>query len=237
MLSSAEIAPPGNSDTPIAPIVAEATRCRRQNIFAAFLITAAIVGLSIWGCAKFKHDFLPKHWGVVEPGRIYRSGQLSESVIEQTLRRNRIAFVVDLTGDEEKGSEQRAMQLNEQAVIARLGIGGGKYPLSGDGTGDIRRYADALTAIHSCVQEGKTVLIHCSAGTHRTGATVVFYRMLVQGKPGREAFAEIQQYGWSPTKHAVLAEYVNGHMRELAQLLVQRCVISRVPEPLPKFGP
>lgn len=222
-------------NVPATPLTAAAAR--RRRILAAVLVVAAIIGAGVWLVATFKYDFIPKRWGVVEPGRVYRSGQLSESIIEQTLRENRIAFVVDLTGDEEEGSEQRAMQLNEQAVIARLGIGSGKYPLSGDGTGDIRRYAEALTAVDACVREGKPVLIHCSAGTHRTGATVAFYRMLVQGRPGSEAFAEIQRYEWSPKRHAVLTDYVNANMRELAELLVQRGVIDRVPEPLPKFGP
>lgn len=225
------------SDDPASASAPDPRRRRRRLLLISALVVAALVGSGVWFWSTFKYDYIPKRWGVVEPGRIYRSGQLSQSVIEQTLRENRIAVVVDLTGDEEEESDQRAQQLTEQAVIARMGIAGGKYPLAGDGTGDIHRYAEALTEVNDCVKQGMPVLIHCSAGTHRTGAAVAYYRMLIQGRPGSEAFAEIQRYGWSPKKHAVLTRYVNDHMAELAQLLVERGVIERVPEPLPVFRP
>lgn len=37
-----------------------------------------------------RDQFLPKRWGVVEPGKIYRSGQISGTLIKRMLEENHI---------------------------------------------------------------------------------------------------------------------------------------------------
>jgi protein tyrosine/serine phosphatase len=172
-----------------------------------------------------------KRWGVVEPGRIFRSGQISPYLIRQVLENNRIGMVVDLTGDDPTNDGQPA----ERQAISELGIDLRKCPLIGDGTGDIRQYAAAVQAIVEAEAAGKPVLIHCSAGAQRTGGTIAAYRILVQGWKPERAWQEMQDYGWDPSGDGVLVEYLNSHMRELAGLLVAADAISEVPDPLPQL--
>ena len=44
-------------------------------------------------------------------------------------------------------------------------------------------------------------------------------------------------YDWDPVSNVALTDYVNSHMGELAGLLVEKHVIDRVPDELPRLGP
>ncbi len=55
----------------------------------------------------------------------------------------------------------------------------------------------------------------------------------VENKSAAEAFAQMREYGHDPTANPHLLEYLNRHMAELAQKLVDRHIIDRVPTPLP----
>jgi hypothetical protein len=81
------------------------------------------------------------------------------------------------------------------------------------------------------------VLVHCSAGAQRTGACVAFYRLLVRREATPEVYRELMSYAWDPVSNVALTDYVNSHMGELAGLLVEKHVIDRVPDNLPRLGP
>jgi undecaprenyl-diphosphatase len=189
-------------------------------------------GTLLWS-EVLKYRFIVKRWGIVEPGSIYRSGQISKWLIEDTLVRNHIAVVIDLNGIEAGDIHQPV----EIAAVKKLGLEHHRLPLNGDGTGDIRRYAEAIRVIHESAQAGRPVLVHCYAGTQRTGGVVACYRLLVQRKPPSEVYGEMQRYAWNPKKDRVLLEYVNSRMPALAWLLVENGVLEAVPDPLPVLGP
>jgi len=198
----------------------------------AWLIIASsvlAVGTGVWIWKEVIEDrVIPKRWGVVEDGTIYRSGQLHSYLVEKTLKRYRIATIVSLTFDDPNDKNQQA----EHRAAANLGIDLQRYPLSGNGTGDIHNYAKAVAAIVRSRVSGRPVLVHCAAGSQRTGGAIAFYRLLVERRPTSFVYRELRRYGWKPSNRALL-DYVNGHMAELAQVLVEMDVIKDVPTPLP----
>jgi hypothetical protein len=137
-----------------------------------------------------------------------------------------------LTGDDPDNLEQPA----ERAAIADLGIELHRCRLVGDGTGNIDSYADAVVAIAAARKEGKPVLVHCYAGAQRTGGVVAAYRLLVEGAAPSAVYAELSEYGWSPGDTA-LVEFLNTHMRTIANRLVDAGLLETVPEPLPLLRP
>ena len=175
---------------------------------------------------------IPKRFGVVEPGQIYRCGRLHRALVEETLKKYDIARIVDLTGGYPKDQDQKA----EARAAEALGIKRVEIYLHGDGTGDIRQYAEAIAFIHNAVRDNKPVLVHCAAGAQRTGGVIAAYRMLVQHKPPAEVHQEMTKYGWNPAKDTAVLQYLNSHMRELADMLVAKGVLDRIPEPLPQLG-
>ena len=194
---------------------------------ALAVIAGAVAGWEV----VLKDRLATKHWGVVEQGLIYRSGRLPLDRAEATLASHHIRVLVDLT--ENKPSNR--FQSNERAAAAALGIEYHNFPLIGDGTGDIRSYAQAIAVMHQARHESKPVLIHCAAGAQRTGGVVAAYRVLVERKSPDEALAELERYGWKPGKDQALLNYLNKNMATLAELLLSMQVIDAIPNPLPVF--
>ena len=208
-------------------------RRTRLRIVVGFAAAAAIAVavLELW--YPIQQRFVPKQFSVVEPGRIYRSGQISASIIYATLARYDIQTVVSLQDYDAHNPDHRA----EREAAEALGIRELHFPLRGDGTGELRSYAFALAEMARAEREGAPVLVHCAAGTERTGAAVAFYRLLVQNRPASEAYEELRYRGWDPGDNPQLLVYMNEQMAELARLLAEMGVIDRVPDPPAVIGP
>lgn len=208
-----------------SPDTARPTTWRRRGWLALALAGLCGAGALTW--TKLLRDrWIPKRWGVVEPGLVYRSGQVSRHLIEQQLRDHRIRVVVDLMGDDPDNSEQPY----ERAAIARLGIELHKCPLVGDGTGDWREYVHAVEALTRARNAGQPVLVHCYAGSQRTGGTVALFRLLVRQDDPQTVLNELPNFAWRPNRDRVLLEYLDTHLPDITRELVSRGVI---PEPVP----
>jgi protein tyrosine/serine phosphatase len=201
-----------------------------RRIAVAIIVTVFLVigGLVAWNNG-LRDGLFPKNFGIVEPGQLYRSGQISHWQIEKTLKNNNIKVIVALSAH---GGKQADLDAETKAV-SDLGIDREVFALGGDGTGNIAHYADAIAKIDQAKRQGKPVLVHCIAGAQRTGGVIATYQMLVEHKPPEEAFAQMREYGHDPTANPHLLDFLNTHMAELAKLLVDRHVIDKVPQPLP----
>jgi protein tyrosine phosphatase (PTP) superfamily phosphohydrolase (DUF442 family) len=203
-----------------------------RKILLLALAVAVIAG-GIWTWEEVLEDrLLPKRWGVVVPGLVYRSGQLHRALVEKTLREHSIQLVVSLRPDEPGDPDHAA----EQQAVENLGIEWVVFPLRGDGRGEIANYAGAVKAIVDAQRQEKPVLVHCAAGAYRAGGVVAVYRMLVEGAPGSDAYAEMLDYDWDPDDEHP-AKFLNENMPELVRLLVEYGVLDEAPDPLPVLAP
>jgi hypothetical protein len=204
------------------------TRRARWWMIPAVVAAVVAIGAGAW-FFQLRDRLIPKRFGVVVPGVFYRSGQISRYLIAEVIDRYQIGTIVDLNGFDPKDVDQQA----EADVSQAKGVRHYCFPLRGNGTGKIAHFADAIEAIVKSQQDQTPVLVHCYAGTQRTGACVSFYRLLIRKDPPESVYQELAHYGWDAGTDKVLLEYVNSHMRELAEILVQRHVLDRVPEPVP----
>jgi protein tyrosine phosphatase (PTP) superfamily phosphohydrolase (DUF442 family) len=201
-------------------------RVLRKRIILYVIILAG----AIWTWEEVVKDrVIPKRWGVVEKGFVYRSGQLSSSLVKRTLENHGIKVIVSLVGRIADDKDQEA----ETEAAEELGIEVLRFPLGGDGTGDIAQYAGAVAAIVEARRVGKPVLVHCAAGAQRTGGAVAFYRLLVEKRSPSFVVKEMARYGWDPKRDRVLLDYIDEHIGELAVMLKERGSIEEVPDPLP----
>ena len=194
-----------------------------------------IVGLLVAGAAALLlgWGYLERqsNWGVVVPGRIYRSAEVSQFLIRQKLTGYKIGTIVYLSRD----GDNNTSMMKERQVAAELNVPILEFPMNGDGLARPDRYSAALQAVYDATRQGKPVLIHCHSGAQRTSGVVAVYRVLVEGKSTREAVAEMKQYGHDPKKNPLLIPFLNEHLAEWARELTARGIITGVPQPRPRF--
>jgi protein-tyrosine phosphatase len=213
-----------------APMGADRNEKTHSKRLPAVALVVCLVGGAVWlweGVAKDR--LIPKRWATVEGHNIYRSGQLCASLVKKTLANHGIKVVVALTADDPQDKDQQA----EERVAAELGIELRRFPLRGDGTGDINQYAGAVAAVVEAERQGKPVLIHCAAGAQRTGGVIAFYRLLVDRKPPADVVQELRHHGWNPKRNPNLLPYIDENLARLATILHDRGLLDEVPDPLP----
>jgi protein tyrosine/serine phosphatase len=202
---------------------------RRGWLVAAIVAGALTVAAPIAWNNGLRDALLPKNFGVVEPGRLYRSGQLSRWQVRRVLADNHITRIVALSNH---GGHPADLAAEDQAA-AELGVRRDVFPLGGDGTGQVREYVLAVSAIAAAERAGQPVLVHCIAGAQRTGGVIACYQLLVEHRPPAEVYAELRRFGHDPRDNPHLLAYLNEHMGEIAAGLVADGTIERVPDPLP----
>lgn len=207
-------------------------RMRRRLVLVLCGLLLLGAGGTIWWRDGGKRLFFPRKWAEVEPG-LYRSGQIHRRLIEDVLREHGIDLVVDLAPDE-KGDLDNAA---EREVTARLGIPVLSLSLGGDGSGDPQGYVAALTTAIEAHRQGKHVLVHCEAGSERTGAFFVLYRTLFQGWSAADAIAEYASFRNRPLSDGSSTRYLDAHLPEIASGLVASGALEALPDPLPSFAP
>ena len=190
--SSAESTPAEQIDSP--------TRAGRRSggwswpRFArnAFLIAAIVFLVGLFVVQGVVPNLVPKNFGVVREGAVYRSGELTTAALTKVVREHEIRTVIDFGAhDHDPAAERR-----EQRAAEMLGVKRHVLNLNRDATGDPNRYAEALRIMND--PAAQPVLVHCAAGSQRTGCAVALYRSLVQGWDDDDALLETREYRHDP---------------------------------------
>jgi len=181
---------------------------RRRLAAAALLIAAATLAGVAWDKAVKDHLF-PKRFSEVTPDQIYRSGRLTPGATRRVVEAHDIRTEVDLGGWDQGSVDERRAALTAD----ELGITRHTLRLYGDATGDPNRYVDALRIMTDPASQ--PVLVHCAAGTERTGALVAFYRHIIEGVDLEQALAEADARGHDPRDNPRLRQYVERWVDEI----------------------
>ncbi|MBL0927545.1 MAG: tyrosine-protein phosphatase [Phycisphaerales bacterium] len=167
-----------------------------------FIVSAVAAGAWTWD-AFVKDRIIPRNFGVVEAGQIYRSGRLTPETMEKVVRQNGIRTVVDLGAWKEGSPEDEAAR----AAAERNGAVRVRLPrLEGDGTGDPNSYVLALRMMAD--PSKRPVLVQCAAGAQRTGACVILYRHVVEGRPIAEVYPESFEHRHDPGDNWKMLAYL-----------------------------
>jgi len=176
---------------------------RRTFKLGPILLVASLVFMGAWA-ARFnlRDNAIPRNFGVVEEGKLYRSGRLTPAATSALVKAHGIKTIIDL-GAYEPGSVQERLA---QQTAEALGVNRFRFQLNGDGTGDPMHYVSALRLIAK--PELQPVLIHCAAGAQRTSACVMFYRDIEQGTPIDKTYSEAFDFKHDDTRNPELKPYV-----------------------------
>lgn len=155
------------------------SRGRVMQLAALALVAAA---LAIWGWTSR----MPRRFAEVVPGRLYRCGSVNGAQLERLAKRYQIRAVLSLL-DPAAPESQR-----ERAAAEALHLRWINVPLRGNGDSTAEERARIKAALAD--ESAAPLLVHCAAGTNRTGLTVGLYRLNQQGWTADQVFEEMKQF-------------------------------------------
>lgn len=173
---------------------------RRRKILV-FVALPLLLGL-VLGIREAWRYVSWDNFGVVESGRIYRSGRLRISQLRDAIDRYGLRTVVNLSGHDGRpadAEEERLVREGGLTYLAETWPGDGIVPPE-----RLRWVADVLSD-----PARQPILVHCARGAYRTGGAVASVRILKQGWSGERAREEMERYGFDPVKQPGLADLID----------------------------
>ncbi len=157
---------------------------------AAVALVAVLVTVFAGGFAGYLR--LTGNFHTVSDGALYRSGQLSGTQFTDRIRQHHIRTIINLRGnnagdrwydDELKASAGTGVQHIDFAISAGREL-----------TDDQVRALAGLLATSP-----RPILIHCEAGSDRSGLASALYKLLIEHRPPEDAAAQLSlRYGHFP---------------------------------------
>ncbi|OUX42332.1 hypothetical protein CBE37_03300 [bacterium TMED277] len=146
----------------------------------------------------------PKRFGEVVQDTIFRSGRIHPDIYDSVLKEHEIDTIISLT--EKKSNHD--WQDQEIEIAKELGVPIYRFPLKGDGTGNPSEYQKALVRLRQEENAGRNVLLHCAAGTNRTGGAIFLYRTIFEQTTDERAISEMLRYDFSVKDNGHLIPYL-----------------------------
>ncbi|MBX9581858.1 MAG: dual specificity protein phosphatase family protein [Gemmataceae bacterium] len=169
---------------------------RRRWVWVLVLAVPSAAALSL----AWADDHHLRNFRAVEPGVLYRSGQLTPTGMKYALRRHGIRTVVTLRTvrdpgkpypDEWEADVCAAHGARHVRLVPRAWLV--------DETGELP--AEQLVREFLAVMDDPAnhpVLVHSFAGVHRTGTMCAIFRREYQGWPADRAIEEMDGFGFRP---------------------------------------
>lgn len=145
----------------------------------------------------------------VEPGKVYRCGQLTGQGFRDALRVHGIKSVLNVQNEEP--NPQLKGDRTEEEVCRELGV---KYlfiaPDLIERNRVPRERPQAIEEFLKIMDDPSNypVLIHCRAGLHRTGVLVAIYRMEYLGWSWHQALEELVDNGFGRSSSSARNDYI-----------------------------
>ncbi len=137
---------------------------------------------------------LPRNFGVVEPGVLYRCGEGHAFQVYNAARKYQIKTIFCLREVRDLDQERRMAEANRIKFIFQ--------PIDTHKPVPEAYWMDFLKMAQD---PGQTpLLVHCAMGCHRTGFFCAVYRMVIDGWPRDKALKEMESYGFDLNSHAEL---------------------------------
>lgn len=141
--------------------------------------------------------------GTVEPGRIYRSAQLSADGLSAEIQRHGIKTVLNLRG---RNPDQAWYASETRATLAK-GATQVDFPMSSD---QWLSHEQATTLLEILDASDYPILVHCEWGAERTGLVSAICRLLQDGGSMDQARREFSPfYMFLPTRDGLV---MRGHL-------------------------
>jgi hypothetical protein len=182
------------------------TRSRRIARWIVRLVLAILIPALLyvaWDQASY-------NFGPIQPGRIYRSGQMPASALARTLRDYRIKTVLNLRGPNASDAWYRD-------ELAATGAAGATHIDIAMSSCLWMSRAQLRTVIETLETAELPILIHCAWGSERTGLVSAFAELLRPGSTLADARAQFSiRYLFVPFNNGrIMAEHLEQYEKWL----------------------
>jgi protein tyrosine/serine phosphatase len=168
---------------------------RKLEWLFGFVLVAVLVGGPLGYLQYRKANF--RNFRVVEPGVLYRSGQLSIPGLKRILNDYGVRTIVTLRDAYTAGkpppdlAEEQFCQEQELNYVRITPLAWWSDDGPAPASEGVQRFLKVMDD-----PANYPVYLHCFAGTHRSGAYVAVYRMEYQHWSNAEALAELKANGY-----------------------------------------
>lgn len=150
------------------------------------LATSLLLGVvGALGGFGWPTERLPKRFGTVVEGRLYRSGEISPRQLEMIVQNYGVRRVISLL------DPSVAESVAEREAAERLGIEWVNIPMRGNGASTPQQRDELRKALFG--PHAPPTLVHCAAGVNRTGLAVGMFRLHEQGWTLEETLEELRR--------------------------------------------
>jgi protein tyrosine/serine phosphatase len=146
---------------------------------------AAIIFILTFGLSETREVL--KNFHVIDPGRVYRSAQLSPESLEKSIAAYHIKTVINLQG----AHPDDQWYLKEKSVLQKLGVKLVDIPMR---TERIPTKEEITALFDSFDKDQRPLLIHCNSGSDRTGEASAIYQMEYMHKSKEQALEALSPY-------------------------------------------
>ncbi|MCL2330023.1 MAG: tyrosine-protein phosphatase [Phycisphaerae bacterium] len=183
------------------------SRGRVIALLIGIVLIAGLISLGIWR----QRYVTPKNFAEVIPEHLYRSAAMEARPMKRILDQHKIHTILTLLAYDPKDplQEQEIKIAKEKNIrLERIGL-----PKNGCGKFEDLERGAAIIANEST----HPLLVHCAAGSNRTGAVVAVWRMKYCGWDFDRTFAEVEKY-------TPISDELKPHLKQFYQ---ERIVATR----------
>lgn len=191
------------------------TGVMRWSILAALIVVIVVAPIVYFRCVYDTY----KRLRIVDPGRVYRSGQMTAEGFVEAVERYGVRTIINVQDDfpdpDITFSYWDRETIKESELCRQLGV---RYvhlmPKLLPRHLVPQQRPPAIDHLLSILDDKSNypVLIHCHAGLHRTGILTAIYRMEYQGWTQDQAFLDMKAQGFGPWVCTSANDYVKQYV-------------------------
>jgi protein tyrosine/serine phosphatase len=197
------------------------SRKMKASLRRIFTALAVLMGALLAYAGYTIHN---ANFHTIVSGEAYRSGQMDSAQLSRVIQEYGIKSVINL-----RGTDAPALYQGEMETAKRLGVQHYDFSLSAIDELTVPQMDEIIRTLR---EAPKPVLIHCKAGSDRTGLVSALYCLTLKGETPAQADRELSVwYGHISLSKTIAMDhsywhYVSNHLAR-AELNLQPAAVSR----------
>jgi len=184
-------------------MIIRAKRLLRENRRLRLCVLISLAVLLVGSAAAIAWNKTMYHFQTVDPGKVYRSGTLSEFALGIARRIYGIKTIVNLRSEREMKDHWYA---REKAFAEANGMQLINIPMPPDTPPAPEQIAKFLAVATD--PQMQPLLVHCEMGVIRTGMMVAVYDISVLKRPNDQVFSDLPWFGHTFERRPAVKEFI-----------------------------